>query len=115
MHDGNLRGDKPMGITRRTFTSSLLAMAGNCLIGCEKASSPASSLRMQASWINDAEFMGYYAAVDKRFGYYEKAGVQVDYIAGGPSVIPETSLLNGKADIALTTPETTAQYIIRDK
>lgn len=68
---------------------------------------------MQNSWINDAEFLGYFIGIEDKI--YDKHGLELSYLPGGPQIIPEASLLNGDADIALTTPETTAQIIAKDK
>lgn len=66
-------------------------------------------LTLQSAWVNDAEFMGYYVAMDN--GYYSDAGIDLTYLSGGPSVIPESTLLAGDADIALTSPDTTIAAI----
>jgi ABC-type nitrate/sulfonate/bicarbonate transport system substrate-binding protein len=110
-----------MYITRRhlTFGASAFAVgAGFGLASCgdDQPKKPnGKSLRMQASWLNDAEFLGYFVALDPEFAFYEKVGLNVEYFSGGPQVIPETAILSGKADLALATPETTARYILRDK
>lgn len=70
----------------------------------------AMPLTFQASWINDAEFAGYFAAMDK--GYYTEEGLDLTYLSGGPDVIPESSLIAGKADLTLTTPDTTIKAIV---
>ena len=64
---------------------------------------------MQAAWVNDAEFMGYFIAMDK--GWYEEEGLELSYLSGGPDVIPESSLLSNRAPLALTTPDTTIKAI----
>lgn len=69
----------------------------------------ASPLTMQAAWINDAEFAGYFAAIDN--GYYAEEDLDLTYLSGGPDVIPESSIIGGKADLALTTPDTTIKVI----
>ncbi|MCC9625585.1 ABC transporter substrate-binding protein [Thalassospira sp. MA62] len=69
----------------------------------------ASPLAMQASWINDAEFSGYFLAKDK--GYYAEEGLELDYASGGPDVIPESTIITGRADLTLTTPDTTIKAI----
>jgi ABC-type nitrate/sulfonate/bicarbonate transport system substrate-binding protein len=66
-------------------------------------------MTMQAAWINDAEFAGYFAAIDK--GYYSAEGMDLTYLPGGPDVIPESTIIAGKADLALTTPDTTIKAI----
>jgi ABC-type nitrate/sulfonate/bicarbonate transport system substrate-binding protein len=64
---------------------------------------------MQAAWINDAEFAGYFVALDN--GYYAAEGLDLTYLSGGPDVIPESTIIAGKADLALTTPDTTVKAI----
>jgi ABC-type nitrate/sulfonate/bicarbonate transport system substrate-binding protein len=70
-------------------------------------------LKLQASWVNDAEFLGYFVALSK--GYYAAEGLDVTYVPGGPDTVPETVLLSGQADIALTTPDTTVTAILKQK
>jgi ABC-type nitrate/sulfonate/bicarbonate transport system substrate-binding protein len=71
-------------------------------------------IRLQSSWISDAEFIGYFVALSNESAFYTKAGISAQYLPGGPQVTPESSLLNGTADVALTTPETTTAAILRD-
>ena len=61
----------------------------------------ASPVTLQAAWINDAEFCGYFVAIDN--GYYKDEGLDLTYLSGGPDVIPESSIIAGKADLTLTT------------
>src|SRR6218665_1595867 len=70
----------------------------------------ASPFTFQASWINDAEFAGYFTAIDK--GYYKDEGLDLTYLSGGPDVIPESTIVAGKADLTLTTPDTTIKAIV---
>lgn len=79
--------------------------------GAGSSNAPATGkLTMQAAWVNDAEFIGYYVAMAQ--GLYSKAGIQFTYLPGGPNVIPEETLTAGKADISLTTPDTTVKAIV---
>jgi len=94
-------------VTRRTFLSAAAAGSAFGLMGARAHA--ASPLSMQASWINDAEFTGYFVAIDN--GYYQAEGLDLTYLPGGPDVIPEGSLIGGKADLALTTPDTTVTAI----
>jgi ABC-type nitrate/sulfonate/bicarbonate transport system substrate-binding protein len=95
-------------MNRRGFLS--FAAAGSAAAMGGRAAWAASPLTMQAAWINDAEFAGYFAAIDN--GYYTAEGLDLTYLPGGPDVIPEGSIIAGKADLALTTPDTTVKAIV---
>ncbi len=99
-------------LTRRRFCRSL-ALAGMSSLSpssfVRAGAAPANSVAMQASWVNDAEFIGYFVAI--RNGLYKAQDVGMTYLSGGPDVIPESSLLAGKAPIALTVPDTTIRAI----
>ena len=73
------------------------------------ARAASAPLIMQASWINDAEFSGYFVAIDQ--GYFAAEGLDLTYLSGGPDVIPESSIIAGRADLTLTTPDTTIKAI----
>ncbi|GAA1642985.1 ABC transporter substrate-binding protein [Georgenia ruanii] len=104
----------PLRTPARLTSGAAVAAVAVLLAGCSAASSgPAADeadITMQSSWINDAEFSGYFAAMDE--GLYEAEGISFEYLSGGPSVIPESSLLSGAADVALTTPDTTINAIV---
>lgn len=92
---------------RRQFLGTGLAgLAATALPIRARAATP---LAMQAAWINDAEFAGYFLAIDK--GYYAENGLDLTYLPGGPDVIPESTIIAGRADLALTTPDTTTRAI----
>lgn len=117
--------------TRRQFfhrsilgTAGLAATGITGMIGCRssvdtpdpaKRTSAGSSSKfiMQASWVNDAEFSGYFTAIDR--GYYRDLGLDLEYRPGGPDLIPESILLGKRADVALTTPDTTIKLIVKDR
>ncbi len=97
--------------TRRSFLATTATMAGLGLgLGRARLARAATPLTMQAAWINDAEFMGYFIAIDE--GWYTEEALDLTYLPGGPDVIPESSLLAGRADLALTTPDTTIKAIV---
>lgn len=103
-----------MMIDRRNF--GLLAvgatLGATSLSSVRNANAAANAtVTTQASWVNDAEFLGYFVAVQN--GYYTDEGVEMKYLSGGPDVIPESALLAGKAPLALTTPDTTIQAITK--
>jgi len=104
-------------LTRRRFCHSLAsASAGAAAAGVGSFLPPragraasANSIAMQAAWVNDAEFIGYFVALQN--GYYKAQDVDLRYLSGGPDVIPESALLAGKAPLALTVPDTTIKAI----
>ncbi|PSJ57142.1 ABC transporter substrate-binding protein [Pseudaminobacter soli (ex Li et al. 2025)] len=97
-----------MTINRRRFMT--LAAAGAALPAVSRFAYAADPLAMQAAWINDAEFTGYFTAFDN--DYYKDEGLDLSYLSGGPDVIPESSIIAGKADLTLTTPDTTIKAIV---
>lgn len=94
-------------ISRRGFLHTAAAAGATlALPGRARAATP---FTMQAAWINDAEFSGYFLAIDK--GYYAEEGLELTYLPGGPDVIPESAIIAGRADLTLTTPDTTIRAI----
>ena len=96
-----------LSMSRRNFVRFMAAATTAGVL--PRMAFAASPLTMQAAWINDAEFMGYFIAMDN--GYYRDVGIELTYLSGGPDVIPESTIITGKADLALTTPETTIKAI----
>jgi len=93
-------------IDRRHFLGTAVASAALSLPFRTSASTP---FTMQAAWINDAEFAGYFIGIDE--GYYAEEGLDIKYLSGGPDVIPESTIIANRADLALTTPDTTIKAI----
>jgi ABC-type nitrate/sulfonate/bicarbonate transport system substrate-binding protein len=102
--DGNL--------SRRSFMAGVGASLLLC--GCTRSNPVLSApFRMQTPWVNDAEFIGYFVAIQN--GYYKDGGLNLLYQPGGPDVIAEGTLLSNRAELALTPVETTVNLIVRDK
>lgn len=97
-----------IAMNRRTFLTASAATAGLPLM--PRMARAATPFAMQAAWINDAEFAGYFLAMDQ--GYYTAEGLDLTYLPGGPDVIPEGTIVAGRADLALTTPDTTIKAIV---
>jgi NitT/TauT family transport system substrate-binding protein len=55
---------------------------------------------LQLQWVAQAQFAGYYAAVDQ--GYYEDEGLKVTIAEGGGDIVPIDALASGDADYAIS-------------
>jgi ABC-type nitrate/sulfonate/bicarbonate transport system substrate-binding protein len=99
-----------LGATGLASAGALSTFLAACGSSSKKASGVAGKLVMQSAWVNDAEFIGYFIAQNE--GLYTKAGIDFTYLPGGPNVIPEETLSAGKADVSLTTPDTTIKAIV---
>ena len=58
-----------------------------------------TKVTLQLKWVTQAQFAGYYAAVEK--GYYKKLGLDVKLKVGGPDITPEQVVLSGQAQFGL--------------
>jgi NitT/TauT family transport system substrate-binding protein len=56
-------------------------------------------VRLQLKWVAQAQFAGYYIALEK--GYYKQVGLDVTIIPGGPDITPLQVLASGGAEFAL--------------
>ena len=90
--------------SRRAFAVGIAAML--VLAAC--SSSPSASgggggggaltkVRFQLQWVAQAQFAGYFAALDQ--GYYKDAGLDVSLLLGGPNVNNVQVVATGGADI----------------
>ncbi|MFT5341426.1 MAG: NitT/TauT family transport system substrate-binding protein, partial [Paracoccaceae bacterium] len=65
------------------------------------AASPvlAEEVKLQLQWVTQAQFAGYYVALDK--GFYKEEGLDVTILPGGPDIAPPQVLAGGGADVML--------------
>ncbi|HNJ97834.1 MAG TPA: ABC transporter substrate-binding protein [Ilumatobacteraceae bacterium] len=56
-------------------------------------------VKLQLQWVTQAQFAGYYAAVDK--GFYAAQCLDVTILEGAVDIVPQTVLANGEADFAI--------------
>ena len=57
-------------------------------------------VKLQLQWVTQAQFAGYYAAVEK--GYYAAQCLDVTILEGAVDIVPQTVLANGEADFAIS-------------
>jgi NitT/TauT family transport system substrate-binding protein len=63
------------------------------------ADAHANDVTLQLQWVTQAQFAGYYVALDQ--GFYEEEGLNVTILAGGPDIAPPQVLAGGGADVML--------------
>ncbi|MDF2540129.1 MAG: hypothetical protein K0S76_3150 [Herbinix sp.] len=72
------------------------AMASDGTFGApEKA-----EVSIQLKWLPQAQFMGYYVALDK--GFYEEVGLTVNIVSGGGDIGETTAVYTGQVDFGVT-------------
>ncbi|WP_424988173.1 ABC transporter substrate-binding protein [Microbulbifer sp. S227A] len=57
----------------------------------------ADDVTLQLKWVTQAQFAGYYVALEN--GYYEDAGLEVTVLPGGPDIAPTQVIAGGGADV----------------
>ena len=73
-------------------------------VGCGGGDDEASSgdltpVTLQSKWVVQAQFAGFYAAVEQ--GFYEDEGLDVTIKPGGPQIVPEQVVLGGQAEFGI--------------
>ncbi len=59
----------------------------------------ADDLTLQLKWVTQAQFAGYYVALEN--GYYADEGLNVVIKPGGPDIAPTQILAGGGADVTV--------------
>ncbi|MCC9623858.1 ABC transporter substrate-binding protein [Thalassospira sp. MA62] len=59
----------------------------------------ADEVTLQLKWVTQAQFAGYYVALDK--GFYEEADLDVTINPGGPDIAPPQVIAGGGADVII--------------
>ncbi|EBA13920.1 ABC transporter substrate-binding protein [Roseobacter sp. CCS2] len=67
--------------------------------GMAHADAHANDVTLQLQWVTQAQFAGYYVALDQ--GFYEEEGLNVTILPGGPDIAPPQVLAGGGADVML--------------
>ena len=96
-----------LGAVALAVTTALLALAA-CGGGGQPSTNTSGSasaaepveVKLQLQWVAQAQFAGYYAAVEQ--GYYRDAGLDVEIVEGGPDIVPQDVLSAGDVDYAIS-------------
>ncbi|SIS07910.1 ABC transporter substrate-binding protein [Microbacterium sp. RURRCA19A] len=81
---------------------ALSACAGGSSAPAESSGdfTPLTSVKLQLQWLPQAQFAGYYVALDK--GYFQEEGFdKVDVVPSGGDIVPQDALVAGDVDFAV--------------
>lgn len=67
--------------------------------GMAAAETSPNDVKLQLQWVTQAQFAGYYVALDE--GFYDEEGLNVTILPGGPDIAPPQVLAGGGADVML--------------
>lgn len=76
-----------------------LMMAAAMAAGMAGAARADDDVTLQLQWVTQAQFAGYYVALDQ--GFYDEEGLNVTILPGGPDIAPPQVLAGGGADAML--------------
>jgi NitT/TauT family transport system substrate-binding protein len=93
--------------TTSASTSAAASAAGassSAASSSPSASAPAAAgetanVSVQLKWVAQAQFAGYYAALDQ--GFYEAENLNVTIKPGGPDIVPEQVVASGQAEFGI--------------
>ncbi len=92
-------------LRRRLAVGATIALAATTLAACGSDDSGGTNadglteVTLQLQWLPQAQFAGYYAAVDQ--GFFEEEGLEVEIVPSGGDIVPQDALANGDADYAV--------------
>ncbi|MEY4172959.1 MAG: hypothetical protein RI900_124 [Actinomycetota bacterium] len=70
-------------------------------VDVSKCTAPSGEkVKLQLQWFTQAQFAGYYAAVDQ--GFFKDAGLEVEIVEGGVDIAPQKQLATGAVDFAIS-------------
>jgi NitT/TauT family transport system substrate-binding protein len=82
-------------------TTAAGASGGGLKVDVSKCTVPTGAkVKLQLQWVTQAQFGGYFAAVDQ--GFFQKAGLDVQIVEGGVDIPPQKTLASGAVDFAIS-------------
>ncbi|MDW4547960.1 ABC transporter substrate-binding protein [Defluviimonas sp. D31] len=78
---------------KKILTAAMIAGFGG------GAAQAADDLTLQLKWVTQAQFAGYYVALEN--GFYEEEGLNVTIKPGGPDIAPTQVIAGGGADVTV--------------
>ncbi len=87
----------PTAVAGGTTTGNATPAGANAAAGTDNK--PLDKVRLQLKWLHQAQFAGYYVAADK--GYFKAENLDVQFLTGGPDVVPSQKVETGAADVGI--------------
>ncbi|WP_119308563.1 ABC transporter substrate-binding protein [Cohaesibacter haloalkalitolerans] len=84
---------------RDTFKKIAIGACAAASIFAATGANAADDFTLQLKWVTQAQFAGYYVALEK--GYYEAEDLNVTIKPGGPDIAPTQILAGGGADVVV--------------
>ncbi|WP_200805136.1 ABC transporter substrate-binding protein [Phaeovulum vinaykumarii] len=74
-------------------------LAGTTLLAGASAALAADAVTLQLKWVTQAQFAGYYVALEK--GFFSEEDLDVTILPGGPDIAPGQVIAGGGADVVV--------------
>ncbi|MDQ1121606.1 ABC transporter substrate-binding protein [Microbacterium trichothecenolyticum] len=88
------------GVAAAALTLSACSGGGSTPAASDGDFTPLTTVKLQLQWLPQAQFAGYYVALDK--GYFQEEGFDtVDVIPSGGDIVPQDALVAGDVDFAV--------------
>ncbi len=89
-----------MRFTRRLAVLGAAVMLIAAACSSSSSSAALTKVRLQLQWFPQAQFAGYFAAVDQ--GFYKAEGLDVSVLPGGVDIVPATVVSGGNAEFGIS-------------
>jgi NitT/TauT family transport system substrate-binding protein len=93
-----------MSRNRRQFYGLFMLLICLTLVTCgetpEPTAIPPDQVSLQLQWVTQAQFAGYYVALDK--GWYLEEGIDLNIVPGGPDLVPADLVSSGTRHFGTT-------------
>ena len=96
---GSSKKAEPAATTAKAGAATTAAAAGGATT-VKAADGKMTAVKLQLQWVAQAQFAGYYAAVDQ--GFYKAEGLDVNIIEAAVDTVPQKVLADGQVDFALS-------------
>ena len=89
----------PEGTTAAAAAAPAAETTAAATAASTAAAGPADAVSLQLKWVAQAQFAGYYAALDQ--GYYAAENLDLTIKPGGPDIVPEQVVASGQAEFGI--------------